>query len=318
MKPALGRSSRLLLSVAVIIALVGLLMGCGGGGGGLPDFENLILSYYYVTGDTVQPFAAAVRDQVQMLAFGETAGGEHQTLTDQVTWSSSDPAVATISATGLLEAVSPGATDITITYGDLEPVSLTVTVEAYQDMPTTPYYPFGRTHYWAYTGTPVSPSLAAQETTPSLTITTPVQVVIEGQVWWELQIQGTDPSEPPGRMWLRHQLQGLVEYVGGSARLEYWLKEPLQAGNHWDDSSYPDHYWDIIATDATVTVPAGTYNDCFQVVEHWVTLDNIPYQSTAWFAPGVGLVQSLTEWTDPDLGPQTDEQYLLQVQFDWP
>lgn len=316
MKPAsvLGRSSCLLLSVAVLIALVGLLMGCGGGGAGLPDFERLILSYYYVTASGVQPFAAAVGDQVQMLAFGETAGGERQTLTDRVTWSSSDPAAATISATGLLAAVSPGTTDITITYGDLEPVSLTVTVEDYQDMPTTPYFPFGRTHYWAYEGTPVSPSLAAQEiVSPSMTIATPWQVVIEGQVWWELQIQGTDLTEPPGRMWLRHQEEGLIEYVGG---WEYWLKEPLQAGHHWDDSS-PDHYWEIIATDATVTVPAGTYNDCFQVVEHWVTLDEIPYQSTAWFAPGVGLVQSLTEWTDPDLGPQTDEQYLLEGP-DWP
>ena len=89
-----------------------------------------------------------------------TATGKYSdgtTHTTQVTWSSSDPKVATIDATGLAIAVSIGTTIITATSGSIpEKTTLTVnsaTLSSLAVTPLNPSIPVGATHQFTATGT---------------------------------------------------------------------------------------------------------------------------------------------------------------------
>ena len=313
---------RLSLAAFTLSALV-LLAGCGGGGVATPPITSLSLSYYWVTASGLLPITATVGDQVQLLAAGNTAGGGQRSLTKTATWRSSDETAATVDANGLLTAVSPGATQITAGYGSFTTDPLPVTVNAVGATPTADYYPFHAGNQWVYTGTEVAP---AQVTPPvTLTITTQQQVVVEGLVWWELQVDYTNPATPPGFMYLRHDERGLREvyYVRqGSTdvpRYIYRLQEPLVAGAHWVDLVRSEHYWDLLSTTASVTVPAASYANCFQVREHDVAEplppagELIPFAVTTWFAPGVGIVYTKTR--APSAPDWNSEQSLLRAQL---
>jgi hypothetical protein len=61
--------------------------------------------------------ASSLNQQVQFTAIGTTANGTSVNLTAQSTWSSSNPAVATVnSSTGLATALASGTTTITAVY----------------------------------------------------------------------------------------------------------------------------------------------------------------------------------------------------------
>lgn len=301
----------------LMLAVLPALIGCGGGGGTpAPALVSLSLGYYYVSDTGLLPIAATIGDQVQLLAAGNTSSGGQLSLTNKVTWRSSAPAVATVAADGVLTAHSAGTTQISASYGALNSETLTVTVSAPGATPTAGYYPFGPGNQWVYTGTEVTPAAATPPVT--LTITTERQVVLEGLVWWELQINYTDPKEPPGWMYLRHDDRGLREVVyvrqGATSvpRYYYRLQEPLIAGNRWVDPSRTEHTWEIVSTAASVTVPAGAYSGCIQVREQDVAEDGTVFVTTAWFAPGLGPVSTVTEVpTDPD---QNAHQDLLRSQ----
>ncbi len=313
---------RLTVAVALVASLTLLLAGCGGGSGApSAPILSLTLGYYYVTATGLLPLAATLGDQVQLLAAGNTAGGGQVALTNKATWHSSDPAVATVDANGMLTARAAGSTQVSATYGSFATEPLTVTVNAPGATPTADYYPFYQANQWVYTGTEVFP---AQATPPeTLTITTQQQVVLEGRVWWELQINYTDPKTPPGFMYLRHDARGLQEvyYVRqGSenvAHYYYRLQEPLTAGAHWVDVARPEHYWDLLSTTASLTVPAAFYEGCFQVREHDVATDGTPFDTIAWFAPTVGLIRTETTAPDPVTGDPVlhSEQSLLRAQL---
>jgi hypothetical protein len=294
--------------------------GCGGGGGGgtpVPAITSLTLGYYYVSDSGLLPITATVGDQVQLLAAGNTASGGQVPLTSKVTWRSTNQSVATVAADGKLTAQRAGGTQISATYGSFSTAPLAVTVNDPGATPTAAYYPFHAGNQWVYTGTEVTPAAAAPPVT--LTITTEQQVVLEGLVWWEMQVNYTAPTTPPGWMYLRHDDRGLrqVVYVQhGTQRLPqytYRLEEPLTAGNHWVDPNRTEHYWDLLSTTASVTVPAGTYNACFQVREHDVTQTGTTFDTTAWHAPGVGLVATVTDV--PSDSSQNSHQDLLRSQL---
>jgi len=118
---ARARFATRLLERCAVAAFLGFLAACGGGGGsGEPvrTVTTVTVSSPTATpkqGDTVQ-LTAVARDQFGDVVPGATA-----------TWSSSAPAVATVSATGLLQALTGGAVTVTATITNV-PGSLTLTV----------------------------------------------------------------------------------------------------------------------------------------------------------------------------------------------
>jgi len=74
---------------------------------------------------------------VQLSASGALSGGGTTDLTSRVSWSSSDPGIATIDASGLLHAVSPGTATITAIFGSLSGIA-TATVSDPNGVPPDP------------------------------------------------------------------------------------------------------------------------------------------------------------------------------------
>ncbi len=87
------------------------------------------------------------------------------------------------------------------------------------------------------------------------------------------------------------------------------LRYPLVAGRSWDDTGY-SVFLDppaevtgetrVVALDATVSVPAGTYTGCLEVhfsadeevkVNQDPGLARLSVDTTSWYAPGVGMVK---------------------------
>ena len=67
--------------------------------------------------------------QTSQLGLTATIGGSIQTVTTQATWQSSNPVIATVSATGLVTAQSYGSTTVTATFqGATTTVTLAVTI----------------------------------------------------------------------------------------------------------------------------------------------------------------------------------------------
>jgi uncharacterized protein YjdB len=71
-----------------------------------------------------------VGETQQFKATGTISDGTVEDITSQVTWASSNPTIATISATGLATGVAPGKTTITATLSDVTSVGIVLTVIA--------------------------------------------------------------------------------------------------------------------------------------------------------------------------------------------
>ncbi|MBV7437198.1 Ig-like domain-containing protein [Aeromonas sp. sif2416] len=77
---------------------------------------------------TVPPLTLAAGQSSQLAASGAYGDGTTKDVTHDVHWSSSDPAIATVSLTGLVTAVAPGTATITGTLdGQIATLSVTVT-----------------------------------------------------------------------------------------------------------------------------------------------------------------------------------------------
>ena len=70
----------------------------------------------------------AVGETQQFKATGTISDGTVEDFPSQVTWASSNPTIATISATGLATGVAPGKTTITATLSDVTSLGIVLTV----------------------------------------------------------------------------------------------------------------------------------------------------------------------------------------------
>lgn len=88
------------------------------------------------------------------------------------------------------------------------------------------------------------------------------------------------------------------EYPDNNCILEYkiLLKNPLQVGARWDTYSdtscrFPGIVVNFISDEVegieNITVPSGTFNDCFRIV----TCNCPDFTDYRWFAPYVGIVR---------------------------
>lgn len=155
---------RIFSKTVMIAGLVFGLAACGGGGGGgttgggtttptSPTGASL-LSIMVTSGSASLPKGIGE----QFIATGVYSDGTKQNLTASAAWSSSNPAIATISNAGVATAVGAGATTITATAGTVTSYSypLTVTTAALNYISVTPPAPtvgVGQTRQFTATGT---------------------------------------------------------------------------------------------------------------------------------------------------------------------
>jgi hypothetical protein len=105
------------LCVVVLVAVSSSLEGCGGGGGGGGGTPAVTLT-------TIEGVARRSVDRegnaVQLSAVGIYSDGTTSDLTTDVTWSTSDPAIVTVSATGLAKGLADGNAELSATLDDLD------------------------------------------------------------------------------------------------------------------------------------------------------------------------------------------------------
>jgi hypothetical protein len=68
---------------------------------------------------------------------------------------------------------------------------------------------------------------------------------------------------------------------------QIWIKEPIATGTEWlySQPTLPDSYkYQIIATNATVSVPAGDFSNCLQI-------NGLPTTELNYYATGIGQVK---------------------------
>lgn len=108
------KSSKQLLRLSVALQLIALLSACGGGSSGTTAATEVTAA---LTGLTVTPVDPAIQSgsTIQLTATGAFSDNSTSDLTDKVTWSSSNPAVATVSLSGLVSAPGVGSTTLVAT-----------------------------------------------------------------------------------------------------------------------------------------------------------------------------------------------------------
>ncbi|MBI5074429.1 MAG: Ig-like domain-containing protein [Nitrospirae bacterium] len=119
---------RVRMSMIALLAIM--LCACGGGGGGSSSSDSsggnasATLVSIMVSPTTSIVIAGSTQ---QFMATGTYSDNSSKTLTQSATWISSNTAIATIDAAGLVSALSAGTTTITATSGTIS-VSATLTV----------------------------------------------------------------------------------------------------------------------------------------------------------------------------------------------
>jgi hypothetical protein len=108
---------------------------------------------------SLTPSPALVPDGLMLpfTATGINNDGSTENLTDQVTWTSTNDATATISDLGVATGVAPGSTTITATFGSIAPASETLVVtqpilQSIMVTRTSPTVPLGISEDFAATG----------------------------------------------------------------------------------------------------------------------------------------------------------------------
>jgi uncharacterized protein YjdB len=142
----------------------------------------------------------------QFTATGTLSGGGTEDLTDQVTWTSSDNSWATINATGLATAVSPGSVTISAALdGVTGSTGLTVTSATLESIAVTPAdtsLPAGETEQLTATGT------YSDKSTQNLT--DQVTWASSDTSWVTISTTGLATSVSPGPVTVSAALDGIT------------------------------------------------------------------------------------------------------------
>ena len=269
------------LSALLALALLATLTGCGGSGSG----AALSALQIYPTA-----FTARVGDVIQMNAVATYSNGGQANITGQVTWGTSAATSAAITTSGKLTALGTGTAQITASKGSVTSNSVAVTVVAAPALPTADYFPLKAGHLWRYTGTTVTPhAVGSKAVTITLTQSVLRQAVVDGSTWYEVQVKGSDAAEPPSYLYMRHDPEGLVRLETEGHPPVSMLDSALTTGKTWTHPEDPTRSFEIVSTTQSVTVPAGVYSNCVEVVE--MDTGATPVRTvTVWFARGTGLV----------------------------
>ena len=106
-----------LITLLTALPLITLLSACGGGGGGSSSTTAVVTNTPVLAGLSVTPVDPTIQSgsTIQLTATGSFSDNSSSDLTAAVTWNSSAPDVAMVSATGLVNAAGVGSATITAT-----------------------------------------------------------------------------------------------------------------------------------------------------------------------------------------------------------
>ena len=291
-------------ATGAMLILLGLALHCGCGGGGGAALVGLQVA--------PTEFTARVGDAVQLAVIATLSNGTQADQTARVTWKSTVPAVGEVRDVGVFAATGVGQTEVAASRGAVTSNRATYEVVAVPALPTAAYLPLGLGFRWEYTGSDVSPAQVASSQQDPITLIQSIQhqVVRDISVWYDVLIKGTDPLEPPGHIYLRHDPAGLViSEIEGAPPL-ILLPSSLTAGAAWDHPEDPDRSFVLASVSEHVEVPAGTFENCLKVVETDTFFDPTA-RIIVWFARDAGIVWEQVYQGDTLLR----EQKLVTVDF---
>ncbi len=99
-----------------VLALLGSLIGCGGGGTGSSGSNGPTLASIQVSGQS----AAVIAGRSQMTALGKYNNGSTRNMTSSVAWSTSDAKIATVASNGTLSAKASGQCSVIAASGSVK------------------------------------------------------------------------------------------------------------------------------------------------------------------------------------------------------
>ena len=284
MAPVRKPTRRTLLLLVFAALAIFHISGCGSLDDGVARVVSITLSPTELNaraGDIVALEAVATHDD-------ET----QSTVTALAAWTSSATGVATVSDGGVVTAVAAGTAQVSASYNGVDSNTVTVEVAAMPILPTASYWPLSIGNHWEYTGTEVTPNAATRAGEPiTMTLTVSRQAPISGVPWFEVLTKGSDPLDPPGYMYVRHDPEGLMRYESVGTVPMNLLDARLTAGTTWVDPDDARISFEILSTTEHVDVPAGSYDDCL-LVEQTDTYYSPPSRQQVWYKSGLGIVRS--------------------------
>lgn len=170
--------------------------------------------------------------------------------------------------------------------------------------PTTRFWPLKGGYQWtmAFTtyATPVSeyPQLDLPVVYPATATTSTVlykctgtMTATNGSVWYKFTTT-TNGSTLTEKYYYRNVNNGLVCHTDHMASPWFLIKTPLTVGNKWLMLPAPTNaYRQIMATNASTTVPAGTFTGCLVVTQTYANETSKNLVVKYWYAPNKGLVR---------------------------
>jgi len=135
---------------------LGLLLGCGGGGSNGGNPQPPVLQSIQVTPANPSITIAAGGATQPFTATGKFNDGSTKDLSSSASWSSSDTAVATISATGVATGLKKGSATITATSGGVSgktTLTIGVALKSIAITPATPSIARNTQQQFTATGT---------------------------------------------------------------------------------------------------------------------------------------------------------------------
>lgn len=129
-------------------------------------------------------------------------------------------------------------------------------------------------------------------------------------------VKGLKPVPGLGRVWvvetplggqksamfyfLRHgdTIFKFVPGAGGRVERIIYLILPLAVGRQWFDSEQQRERTEVTGSE-TVTVPGGTFQNCFRIETR---SNRVEFRQTMWLAPGLGVVRRIKtqRWNQGD------------------
>lgn len=141
--------------------------------------------------------------------------------------------------------------------------------------------------------------------------------VIEGKQWFEVEIREWRSEDGPDKpltvttVLLRETDDGVYYYWDLYKVPLKWLDKSAQVGQQWTPPVDVDITWTLQDTNAQVNTPAGTFSDCWHVLEKDVFGsgdDQVTELYERWYKQGVGMVLD-RYWPTPERA--WDEHALL-------